>query len=64
MYLPIVKKGWEAMVKAIDTGGKVGWTQLVASKPGSVEKKDNREYSVGEILMIASEIDRYLEKNK
>lgn len=64
VYLPIVKKGWEAMVKAIDTGGKVGWTQLVASKPGSVEKKDNREYSVGEILMIASEIDRYLEKNK
>lgn len=39
VYLPIVKKGWEAMVKAINTEGKVGWTQLVASKPGPVEKK-------------------------
>ncbi|WP_294627652.1 glycoside hydrolase family 88 protein [uncultured Bacteroides sp.] len=64
VYLPVVRKGWEAMVKAVDTEGKVGWTQLVASKPGPVEKKDNREYAVGEILMIASEINRYLEKNK
>lgn len=63
-YLPVVKKGWEAMVKAIDTEGKVGWTQLVASKPGAVKKKDTREYSVGEVLMIASEINRYLAKHK
>ena len=61
-YLPVVKKGWEAMVKAIDTEGKVGWTQMVAAKPGSVEKKNNRGYSTGSVLMIAAEICKYLDK--
>ena len=61
-YLPVVKKGWEAMVKAVDTEGKVGWTQMVAAKPGSVEKKNNRGYSTGSLLMIAAEICKYLDK--
>ena len=61
-YLPVVKKGWEALVKAVDTEGKVGWTQMVAAKPGSVEKKNNRGYSTGCVLMIAAEILDYLEK--
>lgn len=60
-YLPVVKKGWEAMVKAVDTEGKVGWTQMVAQKPGTVEKKDTRGYSTGSLLMIAAEILHYLQ---
>lgn len=63
-YLPIVRKGWDAMVKAVNTEGKVGWTQMVAQKPGKVVKKDTRAYSVGSLLMIASELYRYLENNK
>lgn len=59
-YLPIVRKGWDAMVKAVNTEGKVGWTQMVAQKPGKVVKKDTRAYSVGSLLMIASELYRYL----
>lgn len=60
-YLSVVKKGWEAMVKAVDTEGKVGWTQMVAQKPGTVEKKDTRGYSTGSLLMIAAEICKYLD---
>ena len=60
-YLPIVRKGWDAMVKAVNTEGKVGWTQMVAQKPGKVVKKDTRAYSVGSLLMIASELYRYLD---
>lgn len=62
-YLPIVKKGWKAMVEAIDTEGKVGWTQMVAEKPGKVEKKSTRGYSAGSLLMIASELRKYIERN-
>lgn len=62
-YLPIVRKGWDAMVKAVNTEGKVGWTQMVAQKPGKVVKKDTRAYSVGSLLMIASELYRYLDNN-
>lgn len=63
-YLPIVRKGWDAMVKAVNTEGKVGWTQMVVQKPGKVVKKDTRAYSVGSLLMIASELYRYLDNNK
>ena len=63
-YLPIVRKGWDAMVKAVNTEGKVGWTQMVAQKPGKVVKKDTRAYSVGSLLMIASELYRYLDNSK
>ena len=63
-YLPIVRKGWDAMVKAVNTEGRVGWTQMVAQKPGKVVKKDTRAYSVGSLLMIASELYRYLDNNK
>ena len=63
-YLPIVRKGWDAMVKAVNTEGKVGCTQMVAQKPGKVVKKDTRAYSVGSLLMIASELYRYLDNNK
>lgn len=63
-YLPVVKKGWQAMVKAVNTEGKVGWTQMVAAKPGNVEKKDNRGYSTGSILMIAAELYKFLESSK
>lgn len=63
-YLPIVRKGWDAMVEAVNTEGRVGWTQMVAQKPGEVAKKDTRAYSVGSLLMIASEIYKYLDNHK
>lgn len=62
-FLPVVKKGWEAMVKAVNTEGKVDWTQMVAAQPGAVEKKNNRGYSTGSILMIASELYKYIDNH-
>jgi rhamnogalacturonyl hydrolase YesR len=62
-YMPVVKKGWEAMVKAVDPEGKVCWTQTVAGAPDKVEKDNNRPYSSGAFLMTASEILKYLDRN-
>lgn len=59
-YLPVVRKGWEAMVRTVNTEGRVGWTQMVADRPGAVERKNEREYSAGSLLMAASEIYRYI----
>lgn len=52
----MVKKGWEALVKAVNTEGKIGWVQMVAQKPGKTEKKSVRGYAVGGILMTAAEV--------
>ena len=55
-YLPIVEKGWQALVRSVDTEGMVGWTQLVAEKPGYVSNQMTRLYSTGGVLMVASEL--------
>lgn len=60
-YLPVVKKGWEALVGSVDTEGKIGWVQLVAQQPGKVEKGFTREYAVGGFLMTAAEVYRLVE---
>lgn len=61
-YMPAVKKGWNALVKAVNTEGQIGWVQMVADKPGKVDKKSVRGYSVGSILMTAAELCKFLEK--
>ena len=61
-YMPAVEKGWNALVKAVNTEGKIGWVQMVADKPGKVEKKSVRGYSVGSLLMTAAELYEFLEK--
>ncbi len=32
-YLPVVKKGWEALTRAVETNGKLGWVQPVGADP-------------------------------
>ncbi|WP_217700073.1 glycoside hydrolase family 105 protein [Sphingobacterium sp. CZ-UAM] len=59
-YLPVVQRGWKALVNAVDPTGRVGWTQLVAEKPGVVEKESTRGYSTGGFLMVAAELNKYL----
>lgn len=58
VYLPVVEKGWKALVQSVDTEGKLGWVQLVAQKPGKGSIKDNEVYGVGGFLMAASEIHK------
>lgn len=55
-YMPVVKKGWEALVKAVDTEGKLGWVQPVGQNPKKIEKGSTEVYGVGGFLMTAAEI--------
>lgn len=55
-YLPIVRKGWEALVKSVDTEGKLCWVQPVGASPKNVQKKNTEVYGVGAFLMTAAEI--------
>ncbi len=60
-YFPVVKRGWEALVSAIDTEGKLGWVQPVGHDPKEVTKKMTALYGVGAFLMAASEIHQMAE---
>ncbi len=57
-YLPVVEKGWKALVSAVDTEGKLCWVQPVGSSPKKLEKKSNQIYGTGAFLCAAAEIFR------
>lgn len=60
-YLPVVEKGWKALVSAVDTEGKLGWVQPIGSSPKNLRKKDNQLYGTGGFLSAAAEVYRLCE---
>lgn len=57
-YLPVVKKGWEALVAAVETDGKLGWVQPVGADPKKVTRDMTELYGTGAFLMAACEIHK------
>ncbi len=53
---PVVKKGWSALVNAVQDDGKLGWVQPVGSAPDSVFETDSHLYGVGAFLLAASQM--------
>lgn len=55
-YLPSVKKGWQALKKAVSTEGKLGWVQPVGAFPEKVTYDMTEVYGVGAFLLAGSEM--------
>ncbi len=55
-FLPIVEKGWNALVSAVEDDGKLGWVQPVGADPRKVTKDMTELYGTGAFLMAACEI--------
>lgn len=56
-YIDCAWKGFEALTQiAVDENGRIGWVQVVASKPGTVEKESTNDYAVGTYLLICREL--------
>lgn len=55
-FLPVVLKGWEALVSAVETDGKLGWVQPVGADPKKVTQDMTELYGTGAFLMAACEI--------
>jgi rhamnogalacturonyl hydrolase YesR len=56
-FLPIVKKGFEALTnEALEESGRIGWVQVVADRPGHVNKNAANDYAVGTYLLLCKEI--------
>lgn len=55
-YLPIVKKGWQSLVAAVDSDGRLGWVQPIGSDPKSVTRDMTQLYGTGAFLMAACEV--------
>lgn len=55
-YLPIIIKGWQALIQSIHPNGMIGWVQLPAFNPRPVKFSDNIEYGAGAFLLAGCEI--------
>lgn len=55
-FLPIVKKGWDALVAAVESDGKLGWVQPIGFDPKKVTREMTEIYGPGAFLMTACEI--------
>ncbi|MDR2129803.1 MAG: glycoside hydrolase family 88 protein [Odoribacteraceae bacterium] len=60
-FLPAIKKGWQALVNAVDEEGKLGYVQPVGADPRQVTREMTEVYGVGAFLMAGREIYRLVE---
>lgn len=55
-FLPIVEKGWKALVDAVNVEGKLGYVQPIGADPCKVTRNMTEVYGVGAFLMAGCEI--------
>lgn len=55
-FLPVVKKGWQALTDAVDPDGKLCWVQPIGADPKKVTREMTELYGPGAFLMAACEI--------
>ena len=55
-YLPVLVKGWKALVSAVEPNGKLGYVQQIGADPKKVTRDMTEVYGVGAFLMAGNEI--------
>jgi len=55
-YLPVILRGWNALVGAVQPDGRLGWVQPVAAAPGAAGPQTTHEYAAGLMLSAAAEV--------
>lgn len=58
--MPAVEKGWDALCRAVDADGKLGWVQPVGADPQKVTRDNTAVYGIGALLSAGSEICKML----
>jgi rhamnogalacturonyl hydrolase YesR len=55
-YLPAVVRGWEALNRAIQPDGRLGWVQQVSDRPDAVAANDTQFYGTGAYLLAGAAV--------
>ena len=61
-FLPVAKAGWEALVAAVQPGGKLGWVQPIGDTPDHISAEKNEVYGTAAFVLTANEILNYKQK--
>jgi rhamnogalacturonyl hydrolase YesR len=57
-YEPVVRKGWSALVRAVEPGGMLGYVQSPDEGPGEAAPGHTEIYGSGAFLLAGSEVYR------
>ena len=57
-FEPVVRRGWAAMVRAVQADGMLGWVQRIGDKPGATSADTTEVYGVGALLLAGTEMHR------
>lgn len=57
-FLPVVTKGWQALVDAVEPDGKLGYVQPIGADPKKVTRDMTEVYGVGAFLLAGNQIYR------
>jgi rhamnogalacturonyl hydrolase YesR len=57
-YVPAVRNGWSALVRAVHEDGTLGWVQPIGYEPGATTADTTEVYGVGALMLAGSEVAR------
>ncbi len=55
-YLPVVEKGWKALVAAVHPNGKLGYVQQIGEDPRKTNYHQTEVYGIGAFLLTGTEM--------
>ena len=55
-FMPAIRKGWKALVDAVEADGKLGYVQPIGADPRHVTREMTEVYGVGAFLLAGHEI--------
>jgi len=57
-YEPIIRRGWAALVRAVQSNGMLGYVQRIGDQPGETAASGTEIYGVGAFLLAGTEVHR------
>lgn len=61
VFLPVIIKGWEALVSSVNDDGKLGYVQPVGADPKKVTREMTEVFGVGAFILAGTQIYRMAE---
>jgi unsaturated rhamnogalacturonyl hydrolase len=58
-FMPVIQKGWQALIDCVQEDGKLGFVQIPAAAPGQATANDTEVYGIGAFLLAGAELIKY-----
>ena len=55
-FLPVIRRGWEGLIRSTSREGRLGWVQQPWHAPGPVYEDGSQEYGTAAFLLAGSEV--------